>query len=102
MHVDLTRCCRSILHEGVAQGWPLICAQDAYVPATAANAATLDYIWVDKPAPKTASKQLWMLPFQGSRFYHVSAVELLLRTNRITYAHLGAGFRASGRLSPDS
>ncbi len=32
---------------------------------------------------------------QGSRWYHVSAVGLLLRMGRVTYAMLGPGIRAS-------
>ena len=46
----------------------MVSAQDEFVQATPANAAELDYIWVSRPT-------LWALPFQGSRFDHVSAVE---------------------------
>ena len=81
--------------------WPLVSAQDEFVQATPENAAELGYIWVSKPTPKTKAKQLWALPFQGSRFYHVSAVELMLRSGRATYADLGPGLRASAHLSPE-
>ena len=79
----------------------MVSAQDEFVQATPENAADIDYIWVSRPTPKTKAKQLWALPFQGSRFYHVSAVELLLRSGRATYADLGLGLRASAHLSPE-
>ena len=70
--------------------------------ATPENAATLDYIWVRGPRPGCLSKSLAKLPFQGSRLYHgPSAVRFMLQQHLITYADLGLGIRASGRLPPD-
>ena len=87
--------CTCFTSEGPALGWPLVCAQDELVPATEANWQTLDFIWIHKPAPKTAAKQLFMLPFQGERYYHASAVARLIETRRISVKDLGMGLRAS-------
>ena len=51
--------------------------------------------------PACPSKSLAKLPFQGSRFYHVSVVRFMLQHFITTYADLGLGIRASGRLPPD-
>ena len=69
--------------------------------ATPQNAATLDYIWVRGATPGCLSKSLAKLPFQGSRFYHASAVRFMPQQHLITYADLGLGTRASGRLPPE-
>ena len=81
--------------------WPVLCARDEWVQATPQNAQTLDYIWVRGPRPGCLSKSLAKLPFQGSRFYHACAVRFMLRQHLVTYADLGLGIRASGRLPAD-
>ena len=78
-----------------------MCARDCWVQATPENAATLDYIWVRGATPGCLSKSLAKLPFQGSRFYHASAVRFMLTQHLIQYGDLGVGIRASGRLPPD-
>ena len=98
-HIDVIRCRRSLLYEGFE--WPVLCARDEWVQATPENAATLDYIWVRGATPGCLSKSLAKLPFQGSRFYHACAVRFMLQQHLITYADLGLGIRASGRLPPD-
>ena len=89
MHIDLKRCRRSLLYEGAS--WPLICAQDEFVEATADNYRELDFVWIHKPTPKTAAKQLWMLPFQGERFYSRCAVAFLVKTKRISIRTWASG-----------
>ena len=98
--IDLKRCRRALLYEGPESGWPLICAQDSFEPCT--DYTQMDFIWIHKPTPHTAAKQLWMLPFQGERFYHVSAVDFLVKTRRISVKDLGVGIRASARLSRET
>ena len=78
--------------------WPVLCARDEWVQATPENAATLDYIWARGATPGCLSKSLAKLPFQGSRFYHAPAVRFMRQQHLITYADLGLGIRASGRL----
>ena len=98
-HIDVIRCRRSLLYEGCE--WPVLCARDEWVQATPENAQTLDYIWVCGTTPGCLSKSLAKLPFQGSRFYHASAVKFMLQQHLITYAELGLGIRGSGRLPPE-
>ena len=43
-----------------------------------------------------------MLPFQGERFYHASAVALLVKTRRISVGDLGVGIRASAHLARET
>ena len=81
--------------------WPILCARDEFVQATPGNAKSLDYIWVRGPTRGSLSKSLAKLPFQGSRFYHASPVRFMLKQDLITYADLGLGIRASGRLPSD-
>ena len=69
--------------------------------ATPENTATLDYIWVRGASPACLSKSLAKLPFQGARFYHASAVRFMLQQHLVTYADLGLGIRAPGRLPPE-
>ena len=69
MHVDLKRCRKSILYQGVARGWPLICAQDQYVPVTAANASQMDYIGIEKPTPKDREQTALVSPLPGESFH---------------------------------
>ena len=71
------------------------------VQATPENAATLDYSWARGPSPGCLSKSLAKLPFQGPQSYHACAVKFMLQQRICTYADLGLGIRASGRLAPD-
>ncbi len=51
-------------------------------------------MWIDAGVPATASKSWWLLPYQGPRFYHKTAVDFLLQTRRILPKHLGKGLKA--------
>ena len=76
--------------------WPVCCCKDFFEQADESNWHKFDYVWVSGKRPKAASRSLAVLPFQGSRFYHVSAVSMILQ-NKLGH-RLGLGIRASVHL----
>ena len=78
--LDLKRCRASILKYS-AWEWVTACAADELVEATPENLASLDFVWIRRRTYKTATKWVSMLPWQGPRFYHQSAVGFLLQFN---------------------
>ena len=68
--------------------------------ATAENVSTLDFVWVNGRAYTTATEWVSQLPWQGPRYYHISAVLFMLSNGICAASDLGLGFRATGRYPP--
>ena len=61
MCLDVKRCRASILRYSPWE-WVAACAADALEQTTPGNVATQDFVWVNGPTPKTATKWVALLP----------------------------------------